>query len=411
MLGARTSDNSGGGGRLPGGPRSAVPIPPGADQMVRTLLKDGFMSADWLDAFTAVPRQDFLPAVYWAHDGATGQSTYVHRDHDPGAWQDYADSPHTAIVTQWDDGDHEGTEPGDVPTSASSEPRLVAAYLRDACIGLPMRALIVGTGTGWDTGLMGYRLGGENVFSIEVDAAVADAARTRLLAKGLDPTVITGDGSLGWSPGAPYDRVIMTAGVRAISPALLEQTREGGLILCPWGTHYSSADALVRLTKLRGGSASGRFLRPVEFIRLRGQRIDWGQFFDRLLEDRPADAITTTTPLTLADLGGRWSVERFVCGLAVRDCACFASDSDGADCAWFLSLSDESWASCEFRHGEPTRVYQSGPRRLVDDVEAALGWWERQGRPPLDAFGLLVTPDGLQRPWLGDASNPVPVLN
>ena len=383
-----------------------------AGPLVRSLLNDGSMSPDWAEAFEAVPRAAFLPDGIWAHDMTTGGSTYVHRLTDPGTWEQYAESVRVPIITQWDDGEHAGPDPGRIPTSSSSEPRLVAAYLRDADVRPPMRVLLIGTGTGWDTGLLSYRLGGGSVFSVEVDPAVAEAARSRLLSRGLYPVVITGDGSLGFASGSPYDRVIITAGVRAIAPALLEQTREGGLILCPWGTHYDNVDALLRLTVSADGSASGPFLRMVEFMKLRNQRLDWGRFDAQIGGEYPGSADESTTTLTPADLGGRWTTARFVMGLALRDCTHAVNNVGGVTRAWFLSLSDESWASIEFRQDEtPATVYQSGPRRLVGEVETALHWWERQGRPPLDRFGLTVTPDGTQRPWLGDLSNPLPALN
>ncbi len=379
-----------------------------ADPLVRALLEDGSMSADWADSFEAVPRREFLPGEFWAFDMKAGRSVYVSRNDEPDVWERYAAATNFPLVTQWDDGAHAGREPGRVSTSSSSEPRVVAGYLRDARISPPMRVLLVGTGTGWDTGLLSYRLGGGNVFSVEVDAAVTAAARTRLTALGLHPTVVCGDGSLGCSAGAPFDRVIVTAGVRQVAPALLEQTREGGLILCPWGTHYDNGDALLRLTVGADGSASGRFLRMVEFMKLRDQRLDWDRFGGHVKEF-PGDAAVSSTVLTPSDLGERWTSARFVTGLAVPDCAHVCNRAGGHTRVWFFGLSDQSWACAEFQPGEPTgTVHQSGPRRLWDEVERALRWWDGQGRPLLDSFGLTVTLDGAQRPWLGRPVRPLP---
>ena len=377
------------------------------DPLVRALLNDGSLSADWADSFEAVPRREFLPAEFWAFAMKEGTSSYVSRDDDPGLWERYAaaDFP---LVTQWDDGAHTGREPGRVATSSSSEPRLVASYLRDAGITRPMRVLLVGTGTGWDTGLLSHRLGSGNVFSVEVDAAVTSAARTRLTALGLHPTVVCGDGSLGYPAGAPYDRVIVTAGVRQVAPALLEQTRAGGMILCPWGTHYDNGDALLRLTVGADGSASGPFLRMVEFMKLRDQRLDWDRFGGHVT-DFPGDAAVSSTALTPSDLGERWTSARFVTGLAVPDCAHVHNRAHGYTRVWFFGLPDRSWACAEFQPGVPFgTVHQSGPRQLWDEVDRALRWWAEQGRPLPDCFGLTVTPDGAQRPWLSDRSNPLP---
>jgi protein-L-isoaspartate O-methyltransferase len=380
------------------------------DPLVRSLLNDASLSPDWAESFESVPRRAFLPDEFWAFDMEQGKSVHVCRDDEPDAWERYAEAANVPLITQWDDGAHTGREPGRVPTSSSSEPRVVASYLRDAEITPPMRALLIGTGTGWDTGLLSHRLGGDSVVSVEVDAAVAASARTRLAGLGLHPTVVYGDGSLGCSAGAPYDRVIVTAGVRQVARAWVEQTRAGGLILCPWGTHYDNGDALLRLTVGVDGSASGPFLRMVEFMKLRDQRLDWGRFGGHV-QGFPGDAAVSSTALTPSDLGERWTSARFVTGLAVPDCAHVYNRAHGHTRVWFFGLSDRSWACAEFRPGEVSgTVHQSGARRLWDQVERALRWWTDQDHPPLDCFGLTVTPDGSQRPWVGDAGHPIPAF-
>jgi hypothetical protein len=49
-------------------------------------------------------------------------------------------------------------------------------------------------------------------------------------------------------------------------------------------------------------------------------------------------------------------------------------------------------------------VYQSGRRRLWDEVETAFRWWQDQGRPGFQRFGLTVTADG-QVAWLDEPSH------
>jgi hypothetical protein len=69
---------------------------------------------------------------------------------------------------------------------------------------------------------------------------------------------------------------------------------------------------------------------------------------------------------------------------------------------WFYGLDDRSWAVVMFQDGATTaRVWQSGPRRLWDEVEAAFHWWEERGKPGYERFGLTVTAEG-QRAWLDD---------
>ncbi|MFL4906806.1 methyltransferase domain-containing protein [Streptomyces sp. MMS24-I2-30] len=371
-----------------------------SDELTRSLRDIGALTPEWAETFRAVPRTLFLPDLVWSYDMATGRSVPVHRGDDPEAWERaaYADAP---IVTQWDDGRHIGTEPGTVATSSASMPYVVASMLRDLDVSDGMRVLEVGTGTGWNAALLSRRLGSSHVASVEIDAAVVEQARTALKRAGLSPEVVQGDGRDGWPDGAPYDRVIVTAGVRAVPPVWLEQTRPGGIILAPWGTHYSDQDALVRLTVHEDGQASGPFLRMVEFMKLRAQRLDWDRFRG-YVPAFPGDAEVSRTAVTLADLGDRYQPARFVVGLCVPDCAHVVNQTDQETAkAWFFDLTSRSWAAVEFRSGEPVAtVHQSGPRRLWDEVEQTLTWWAERGRPDLDRFGLTVGPDGATRAWL-----------
>ncbi|GLW14170.1 protein-L-isoaspartate O-methyltransferase [Streptomyces sp. NBRC 13847] len=374
------------------------------EELARDLLEAGDLTPDWAEAFRAVPRSLFLPDLLWAHDMATGRSAPVSRSDDPAAWE-LAASANVPLVTQWDDGRHAGSEPGTVPTSSASMPSVVAAMLRDLDVSEGMRVLEVGTGTGWNAGLLAHRLGGGNVVSVEIDEAVSERARGALLRAGLHPVTVHGDGGDGWPDGAPYDRVIVTAGVRAVAPRWWEQSRPGGVILAPWGTHYSDQDALVRLTVREDGSASGPFLRMVEFMKLRQQRLDWNRFSGHV-PDFPGDADVSTTTVALTDLGDRYDAARCVIGLRVPDCAHVLNRWDeGAARAWFFDLTSRSWAAADFRGGEPGAVvHQSGPRRLWDEVEAALRWWVGRGEPGHTRFGLTVSAHG-QRVWLDDPAD------
>ncbi|MFK0025622.1 hypothetical protein [Streptomyces sp. NPDC090798] len=56
----------------------------------------------------------------------------------------------------------------------------------------------------------------QRVTSIEYDEEVATRARTALGRQGMYPTLVSGDGLLGYAEGAPHDRVIATCGVRTV---------------------------------------------------------------------------------------------------------------------------------------------------------------------------------------------------
>lgn len=368
----------------------------------RSLLESRILTSDWVPAFGAVPRSAFLPEVIWPFDMETGRSVTVIKAAGPDAWKRWADS-NVPIVTQWDDGKHAGTDPGSVSTSSASMPSVVFSMLRDLDVEAGHRVLEIGTGTGYNAALLAYRLGADNVVSVEVDEAVADAACNALVRFGLPAQVVTADGELGYPPEAPYDRIIATCGLRAIPHAWVEQARPGGLIVAPWGTDFARQDAVVRLVvDDEGVSASGHFTGPVEFMKLRAQRQPWPRHGDYVPMEGVRAGESSSTPITGPDfVRGAFDDLRFALGLRVPDCLCaVAEQRDGVRPVWFYGLSDRSWACVVFREGgDRSAVYQGGARRLWDEVEAAYYWWHEKGEPGLERFGLTLDRDGT-RAWL-----------
>ncbi|MEU5049519.1 protein-L-isoaspartate(D-aspartate) O-methyltransferase [Streptomyces sp. NPDC021096] len=366
------------------------------------------MSPDWAPAFDAVPRSDFLPDLMWPHDMATGRSVPVDKARDPQAWQRHADS-NVPIVTQWDDGAHAGTTPGTSFSSSSSMPSLVFSMLADLDVRDGQRVLEIGTGTAWNAALLAHRLGARNVVTMEVDGVVAAAGRNALERFGLPLEVVHGDGFLGCPERAPFDRMIATCGLRTIPFAWVEQTAPGGLILVPWGTHYGPAEATARLLVAEDGrSASGFFTRPVAFMRMRAQRFVRPPHDAYVPTGAGDDADVSSTTVTEGEFcgTGTFAAVEFAIGLRVRDVSHVADRKrDGVRPVLFYGLTDRSWAVVVFRDDrKEATVYQSGPRHLWDEAEAAYRWWADNGRPGVERFGLTVTADG-HTTWLDDPGN------
>ncbi|MFJ8603373.1 methyltransferase domain-containing protein [Streptomyces shenzhenensis] len=377
-------------------------------ELGRSLLARGAMTPDWQNAFEAVPRSAFLPEVMWPFDMDSGTHVTVDVREEPALWLSYADAD-VPIVTQWDDG-ASGDGPVRVPTSSASMPSVVFRMLRDLDVQPGHKVLEIGTGTGWNAALLAHRLGVDRVTSIEIDPTVADTARSRLAAQELLGVVLTRDGALGDPSGAPFDRVIATAGIRAVPPQWITQTRPGGIIVAPWGTHFSNADARVRLS-VDTAEASGHFTGPVEFMKLRAQRLPFDGH-DEYLSGGMAGAERSTTEVTETELlgEGRFDPRTFAIGLRVRDCHHSVADKrDGARPVWFYGLTDRSWACVMFRDGREAAVWQAGPRQLWDNVLEALGWWLEAGKPGFERFGLTAAADGSQHAWLDSPKDAWPV--
>ncbi|MGH3815970.1 MAG: methyltransferase domain-containing protein, partial [Pseudonocardiaceae bacterium] len=251
------------------------------------------LPVEWQAAYAANPRHRFLPDRVWRSVGEP-----LDRVTDPGGWLAYAYSDES-VITQLHDG-AECSDHGYPISSSCSMPAVVFTMLSHLCVHPGQRVLEIGTGTGWSAALLSHRLGDDRVVSIEVDPAVADAARRNLAGVGRAPLVVTGEGAEGYAPAAPYDRVIATCSVQVVPYAWVAQTRPGGIILTPWGTTFENS-AMLRLTVDNDGEhAVGRVMDWATFMRLRAQR--------PVIPDEPDDfddiAQRTTTDIDLADFLG-----------------------------------------------------------------------------------------------------------
>ncbi|UCM88262.1 methyltransferase domain-containing protein [Streptomyces marincola] len=350
--------------------------------------------APWAEVLRSLPRAVFLPDLIWPyHPDGTGPVAAVRRADEPERWWAAADAD-VPVVTQWDDGVHAGASPGRVPTSSASAPSLVAAMLAALDAEPGMRVLEVGTGTGWNAALLAHRLGAGHVTSVEVDERVAARARRALRRTGLGVRVVTGDGLLGAPGRGPFDRVVATCGIRSVPPAWLAQVRPGGVILAPWGTPYSSLDALVRLTVRADGTADGRFLALVEFMKARAQR--------SALPDYPRDLPVTDTTTAAWPPPGPWHPFPFLAGLRMQRAAHAVETHPDGHTQWLYDLAGDGWTAVVRRNatGPGAVVRRAGRRRLWDELLAVHDWWRAAGRPGVERFGLTVARDGMATAWL-----------
>ena len=115
-----------------------------------------------------------------------------------------------------------------------SQPYTVAVMVEAARLTPGDRVLEVGTGSGYAAAVLAAIA--ERVFTIETRAELAEAARTRLAALGIDNVdVRTGDGAAGWPEAAPFEAILVTARVATIPDALMQQVSHGGRLVAPVG--------------------------------------------------------------------------------------------------------------------------------------------------------------------------------
>jgi protein-L-isoaspartate(D-aspartate) O-methyltransferase len=116
-----------------------------------------------------------------------------------------------------------------------SQPYIVALTVEAARVDEHSHVLDVGTGSGYAAAVLAEIV--EDVVSIERHPELSESAREVLARLGYsNVTIITGDGSLGWARGAPYDAIVVAAAASRVPDPWLEQLKDGGRLVMPLGT-------------------------------------------------------------------------------------------------------------------------------------------------------------------------------
>jgi protein-L-isoaspartate(D-aspartate) O-methyltransferase len=184
-------------------------VPMTADEararLVEHLRTSGLVLSDRVQqAFAVVPRHAFVPEASLAE-----------------AYRDEA-----LILKSGPDG---------VPLSACSQPAIMAIMLEQVGIEPGQSVLEIGTGSGYNAALMSAIAGERGrVVTVDIDPELIARARLSLAAAGFDAVdVICADGGYGDPDGAPFDRIMVTAGVWDVGPAWLEQLAPDGRLVLP----------------------------------------------------------------------------------------------------------------------------------------------------------------------------------
>lgn len=135
-----------------------------------------------------------------------------------------------------------------ITTSSVSAPWLQATMVEQADIEPGMRCLKIGSG-GYNAALIAELVGANGaVTSVDIDPDVTARARRLLDSADYERVrVVLADAEHGVPAHAPYDRIIVTAGVWDIPPAWLEQLAPNGRIVVPLRLRgLSRSIALIR---------------------------------------------------------------------------------------------------------------------------------------------------------------------
>ena len=151
-----------------------------------------------------------------------------------------------------------------------SQPSTVMIMLNALELNPGEKILEIGAGVGYQAALLATLIGPTGkLITIDVIPELVQLARRNLESLGLQNTlVLESDGGEGYSPEAPYDKIILTAACPTIPQPLIDQLKEDGIILAPVGDLQSQ-------TMIKGTKVNGRleldFLGDFMFVPMKGK--------------------------------------------------------------------------------------------------------------------------------------------
>lgn len=332
-------------------------------------------------AFLAVPRELFVTCFYeqegfsWVKrtlDGFTSANWIAAL---------YQDKPLVTLVDarNW-------------PISSSSMPT-VMAWMLEALDPRPgMRVLEIGTGCGYNAALLAHIVGDPTlVTSIEIEEDLARAAEQVLHAHIGAVAVYVGDGRLGETSRAPYDRVIATASSLGIPRAWYEQLAPGGCLVMDLQGSLHKSSFLI-LEKAADGSAHGHFdPRFLYFIPLRSGAAVSARPVARLLREPVTGHVTlpdTRATILLSDNAFLWFLQWYAPGITLSRATVTQGSRAGQTFVTLIDAARETILQLYQFDGQWSGQ-QHGGTGLWETVERAYMEWERLKRPALDAYEVI----------------------
>ncbi|MFN0021295.1 MAG: protein-L-isoaspartate(D-aspartate) O-methyltransferase [Pirellulaceae bacterium] len=157
---------------------------------------------------------------------------------------------------------------GDKQTISSP---FIVSYMTQSLDPKPTdKVLEIGTGSGYQAAVLSPLV--KEVYSIEIVEALGKKAAVVLKKLRYDNVhTKVGDGFLGWKEHAPFDKIIVTCSPEKVPDPLVEQLKEGGLMVVPVGKRYEQT---LYLFRKKDGKLEAEALLPTLFVPMTGKAED-----------------------------------------------------------------------------------------------------------------------------------------
>jgi protein-L-isoaspartate(D-aspartate) O-methyltransferase len=142
------------------------------------------------------------------------------------------------------------------------------------------KILEIGAGSGWHAVTIAEIIAPKeaprsewgHVYTTEIVQALAEVSRKNIMNAGYGDrvTIISADGSKGYSEKAPYDRILVTAAAPSVPDPLIDELKPNGIMLIPVGS-VSLFQNLIKITKSSDRKIKQENLGGVAFVPLTGE--------------------------------------------------------------------------------------------------------------------------------------------
>ncbi|MEL6109818.1 MAG: protein-L-isoaspartate(D-aspartate) O-methyltransferase, partial [Planctomycetota bacterium] len=151
-----------------------------------------------------------------------------------------------------------------------SSPFIVASMTESLDPQPTDKVLEIGTGSGYQAAVLSPLV--DHVYTIEIVRELGEKAADTLARLDYENvSARVGDGFLGWPTAAPFDKIIVTCSPESVPQPLIDQLREGGVMIIPVGERYQQT--LYRMVKTKG-KLEREALRPTLFVPMTGEAED-----------------------------------------------------------------------------------------------------------------------------------------